>query len=318
MQDIKKLPLRLFYYAVGKLYREDNKIAMRLFRYFPTYRSSFVEILNQLHRVFRKTSSYDVQGLQIEPTNACNLRCRHCTTQTGPNSKNKKGFMGLELFKKIIDDNPQVTCLILTLNGEPLTHRKIFDMIRYARDKGIYVSIYSNGMLLNEKNIPMIFESGLSEITFSMEGIGEYYEHNRGKPYKKIESIINKVLEKRNKRGSKLIVVVNATFDEDIRHANIVKETWEGIVDHVMFEPLMGGSREQRTIPCRTLWRNLVVMWNGDVVPCCVDMYGKLVLGNVNQQSLREIFNSPKAQALRKRHLRGDFPKVCSSCHSIM
>jgi len=277
MQDIKKLPLRLFYYAVGKLYREDHKIAMRLFRYFPTYRSSLVEIVNQLHRVFRRTSSCDVQGVQIEPTNICNLRCRHCTTQKGPN-KTKKGFMSLELFKKIIDDNPQITCLILTLNGEPLVHRKIFDMIRYARDKGIYVSIYTNGMLLNDKNIPRIFESGLSEITFSMEGIGEYYEHNRGKPYEKIESIINKVLEERNKRGSPLIVVVNATFDEDIRHANIVKETWEGIVDYVMFEPLMGGSREQRTIPCRTLWRNLVVMWNGDVVPCCVDMYGNVPL----------------------------------------
>lgn len=316
MQDIKKLPLRLFYYAVGKLYREDNKIAMRLFRYFPTYRSSLVEIRNQLHRVFRRTSSYDVQGVQIEPTNICNLRCRHCTTQKGPNKT--KGFMSLDLFKKIIDDNPQITCLILTLNGEPLTHRKIFDMIRYARDKGIYVSIYTNGMLLNDNNIPRIFESGLSEITFSMEGIGEYYEYNRGKPYDAIKSIINKVLEERNKRGAPLIVVINATVTEDTRHADIVKETWKDIVDYVMFEPLMGQSSEKRKIPCRTLWRNLVVMWNGDVIPCCVDMYGKLILGNVTQQSLREIFNSPKAQALRKRHLRGNFPKVCSSCHSIM
>ncbi len=316
MQDIKKLPLRLFYYAVGKLYGEDDRIAMRLFRYFPTYRSALVEIRNQLHRVFRRASSYDVQGVQIEPTNICNLRCRHCTTQKASN--NKKGFMSLELFKKILDDNPQITCLILTLNGEPLAHRKIFDMIRYARDKGIYVSIYTNGMLLNDNNIPRIFESGLNEITFSMEGIGEYYEYNRGKPYVAIKSIINKVLEERNKRGAPLIVVINATVTEEIRYANIVKETWKDIVDYVMFEPLMGQSSEQRKLPCRTLWRNLVVMWNGDVIPCCVDMYGKLVLGNVTQQSLREIFNSPKARALRKHHLQGNFPKVCSSCHSIM
>jgi radical SAM protein with 4Fe4S-binding SPASM domain len=294
IKDVMKLPLLLFYSIVGNLYPEDDRIALRLFEYFPT-------------------SAYKVQGILIEPTNICNLKCRHCTTQSIPN--NKKGNMSLNLFRKILDDNPQLTCIILTRNGEPFTHRYIFEMIRFARDKGIYVTVYTNGILLNEEKITRIFESDLSEINFSMEGVGDYYNYNRGKPYDAIKSVINRLIEERNKRGSRLKIGINATIAEDIRYANAVKKEWENIVDFVTIEPLMGNSRERRSSSCRTLWRNLVITWNGDVLPCCVDMYGKLLLGNVNRQSLREIFNGPKVKELRKRHLRSDFPKICSLCH---
>ncbi|RJR16735.1 MAG: radical SAM protein [Nitrospiraceae bacterium] len=314
--DIRTLPLRFFYSAVAHLYNDDARISQRLYNFFPTYRSAFGEVQNQLHRVCRRDTSYEVQGVHIEPTNICNLKCRHCSTQRIPNDK--KGFMRLDLFKKILNENPQLRCIILTRNGEPFAHNQIFDMIRLASDKGIYISLYSNGILLNDDNIPKIFESGLNEITFSMEGVGEYYKYNRGKPYEAIEAVINSVLEQKKKRNSPLLVGINATVIEDSRHVIDVKETWENIVDYVIIEPLMGGNKERRVKPCRTLWRNLVITWNGNVVPCCIDMAETLPLGDANKQSLREIFNGPKAQALRKRHLQAKFPKVCSLCYSYM
>lgn len=316
VKGISKLPLYLFYVAVGKIYNDDARISQRLFDFFPTYRSAFGELQNQLHRVCRRETSYDVQGLLIEPTNICNLKCQHCTMQIIPNDK--KGFMNFDLSKRILDENPQLKCIILMRNGKPFAHSRIFDMIRLARDRNIYVSLYSNGMLLNSENIPYIFESGLNEIMFSMEGIGEYYEYNRGKPYDEIKSIINLVLEEKKKRNAQLTVGINATIVDDTQHTDAVKKEWDNIVDFVIIEPVIGGNKERRHSPCRTLWRNLVVTWDGNVVPCCVDMSNTLSLGNANSQSLREIFNGPEVKALRKRHLHGNFPKVCSFCYSYM
>ena len=108
--------------------------------------------------------------------------------------------MDFELYKKIIDDNPQLTSIILTRNGEPLLHKRIFDMVKYARNRNIHVNIYTNGSCLNQTNITKILDSDLSELTFSMEGTGKFYSTNRGYDYNKLESIINNVIEERDKR----------------------------------------------------------------------------------------------------------------------
>lgn len=309
---VARFPLKLFYSLVGKLFQQDDRIAFRLSNYFPTYRSAFGETMNQLYRVLKRPFSYDIQGIVIEPTNFCNLRCRHCTAQIIPDIK--KGFMDFELFEGIIDSNPQLRCLILTRNGEPLMHPRIFDMIRYARDKKIYVNLYTNGMLLSDERIGKVFESGLSELNFSMEGVGDYYKYNRGKDYSLIESAVNRLVLEKKRKGSPLVIGINSTVPEDSAHGEEVKKTWGDIVDHVTIVPLMGDRSEPRRKPCRTLWRNLVVTWDGNVVPCCIDMKNTLFLGNIRDNSLKEIFNGLEAKRIRTGHVKGEYPPVCKNC----
>jgi len=314
IEKIYKLPLRIFYVLVGKFFSADDRIATRLFDYFPSYLPAFKEAMNQFYRILRKDRAYDVQGIVIEPTNLCNLRCAHCSTQNLPDDK--KGNMDFELFKSILDNNPQLTCLILTRNGEPLLHPKIFDMIEYARSRRIYVNMYTNGMCLDEDRIGEIFKSGLNELNFSMEGIGDFYKENRGKDYKIIESIINKVLDERKKRVSSLKMGINAVIAKDPSYAEEVKKVWGDLVDSVTIEPLMGSRAIPRKASCKTLWRNLVVTWNGDVVPCCSDMEASMVIGNVTEKSLKDIFNGEPVKELRQMHLRGDYPTTCKYCDS--
>jgi|GEM_PF-2382303 len=311
-KSIQTFPLKIFYQLVGSVFYEGDKVKRQLYPYFPTYRAALGEIMNQFCRLFRTTSTYTVQGVLIEPTNFCNLKCRHCSVQ---NRKDiKKGYLEFDLFKKIIDTNPQLTCIILTRNGEPFLHPRIFDMISYARQKKIYVNLYTNGLLLDEKKINNIFESNLSEINFSMEGVDDYYQYNRGKDYTMLVAKIKTVLEQRAQRKSALTVGINVALTEDSSHLPAIQQQWQNLVDHIEVEPVMGRNAGERTSPCRTLWRNLVIGWNGEVVPCCVDMLSSLVLGNVKQQTLAEIINSDAASKLRKMHLTKAFPPICKHC----
>jgi len=306
-------PLKAYYFTIGKLLNEDDRISMRLLDYFPTYRSAFVESVNQLRRILSSATSCDVQGIVVEPTNFCNLRCRHCTTQRSV--REKKGYMDPRFFNKIIDENPQLTCIILTRNGEPLMHPRIFEMIKYARDRNIYVTLFTNGVLLEDDAVlNNLFKSSLNEINFSMEGVGNFYEHNRGVAYDRLSKVIKKVLRERQDRRSGLKIGINSVIADDPAQAKNVKKEWNGKVDHVTIEPLMGRKGILRRNPCRTLWRNIVITWDGEALPCCADMGRKLHLGNVREKPLRQIFNGPSVRKIRSAHLKRDFPEICRYC----
>jgi len=312
LQAFVKAPLRFFYFLTGTIFHQDDRIAKRLFDYFPSYHAAFGEGMNQICRILRRRRSGSIQGVVIEPTDLCNLRCRHCGTQKI--AADKKGFMKMDLFKRLLDENKQLSCIILTRNGEPLMHPKIFEMIKYARGKKIYVAMFTNGLLLNDGRIEKLFESGLNEINFSMEGINAYYEHNRGADYNLLKSIIMTVLRKRKERNSFLKVGINSAVTDKLCHAENVKKEWGALVDHINVEPLMGQKSKVRRAPCRTLWRNLVITWNGDVLPCCVDMKKELLIGNINNKPLRQIFNDLPVRNLRKHHLEGRYPETCKHC----
>ena len=49
---------------------------------------------------------------------------------------------------------------------------------------------------------------------------------------------------------------------------------------------------------CYGLRNQIAVLANGDVIPCCLDSEGNMVLGNIHQNSLQEIFESRRAQAI--------------------
>jgi radical SAM protein with 4Fe4S-binding SPASM domain len=108
------------------------------------------------------------------------------------------------------------------------------------------------------------------------------------------------------------------------------KARWERRVDAVRIKPPRnwdGSSTRINTIvglkdmrpnqaPCSWLWTSLVVLWDGRVVPCCMDYDAKAVLGNIKAQSLAEIFNAEPMQALRRLHVEGrvNESSLCRGC----
>ena len=77
----------------------------------------------------------NLTSLIVEPTNTCNLRCSFCYVTEG--MERPEGFMSLDLFKKVVDDCPDLEHLCMHNWGEPLLNRDIFDMFDYAHNAGV-------------------------------------------------------------------------------------------------------------------------------------------------------------------------------------
>ena len=68
-------------------------------------------------------------------------------------------------------------------------------------------------------------------------------------------------------------------------------------------------------LPCTQLWKVLNVFWNGQVSSCCHDALGDMVLGNIKESSMKELWNSKKANEFRTKHTKNDLEgTICKTC----
>src|SRR5581483_509162 len=104
-----------------------------------------------------------------EVTKGCNLRCIHCrasaTELSSPSDLSTKTALG------IIDQIAQAGNPILVLSGgEPLYRSDIFQLARYATDKGLRVALATNGTLVTKDVARMIVDSGVKRVSISLDG----------------------------------------------------------------------------------------------------------------------------------------------------
>jgi radical SAM protein with 4Fe4S-binding SPASM domain len=52
---------------------------------------------------------------------------------------------------------------------------------------------------------------------------------------------------------------------------------------------------------CRSLYCYMAILWNGDVVPCCYDVAGRKVLGNVKNKSIKTMWHDDAYKLLRSQ-----------------
>lgn len=88
-------------------------------------------------------------------TNQCNLHCKHCNMNSGKKSSDE---LTVEECCRIIDELAKENVQkIMFSGGEPLTRNDFFEIVDYAISKGIFVSLTTNGLLLNSKIIEQQF-----------------------------------------------------------------------------------------------------------------------------------------------------------------
>ncbi len=155
--------------------------------------------------------------LQIEPVGQCNLRCRMCPIQyrkDGP-PYGPPAFISFEKFKRLIDGFPNVSELHLQGLGEPLMHPRFFDMVRYAADKHINVSVNTNLTFLSREKAERCVRSGLNTLHASIDGAtATTYEWiRRGADFRKVTSNLNELVRARDGLNSefphvRLVMVV--------------------------------------------------------------------------------------------------------------
>lgn len=147
--------------------------------------------------------------LQIEPTNRCNLRCTLCPVTIGLDRPS--GDMELNIFKKVIDELGDFVFLILLWDwGEPFLNPSIYEMISYAKQKGIKLVSSTNGHLFkNRGQADKLITSGIDSIIFAVDGISqETYEPYRqgGSLESVLQGIRTVVMRKRDLKSKTPLV----------------------------------------------------------------------------------------------------------------
>jgi MoaA/NifB/PqqE/SkfB family radical SAM enzyme len=286
------------------------------------------------------TCAHPPTTLWIEPTNRCNLRCVMCPTSLRQHEET--GLMPLDAYRALIDEAaPHVATVNLFLGGESLLHKELPEMIRYARAQGITTRLNTNATLLDRQWAKQLLDAGLDYLLFSFDGYNaETYESIRinarfeptlqnildflalkkargaHHPYTVLQTI---VVRREQQADAEEERAFRARFDGLPLDAFILREahTWRGVFqDTDRFDPHEYGVKYAS---CPFIWSTMSVLWDGTVVPCCLDTRGDYPLGQASERPLREIWNGAPLRALRHKLLAGEYQDIplCAGCDML-
>lgn len=280
-----------------------------------------------IHHIKNVIKSQDLI-VTIEPYNICNLRCVMCPYSK---MKRKKKLMPMKLFKKIVDEAKELGCTRITLQvySEPLMDPHLIDRIKYIKSKGLKAGFFTNATLLDEKMALKILNSGLDFIKFSVDaGNKEDYEKIRiGADWNKVKDNIISFYKKRGELKLKKPEISIFMIKQESNEKNIKshKDFWSGYADEINISTVDNRAvdkisksflkKYKNPYPCFTP-RGLTILSNGKLVMCCLDYDGRMVLGDLKTQSLKEIMNSDKFKKILELHMlfQGDKIEMCKNC----
>lgn len=267
---------------------------------------------------------------RIEISTACNHKCMFCTHHT--TFSRKKEIMSNDLFAHIISEvekQPDIKNITLSGFGEAALDKHLIWKMKYVKEKGYNVNILSNGSALSKESIDDMFDLGVSNLRVSVHSIDRFN-------FKKIAGIGDLLYEKlfeninyiSSKRNNKTLFIINSVIDPSMPQHDIndLVEYFENRADVVeIWKPhnwsnelnYRNGDFVKKT--CGRPFRGpLQVQVDGTINMCCFDYDGKTILGDLNKNSIDEIFtNSKMYKKLLKHHTSGDFRNsglICETC----
>ncbi len=154
----------------------------------------------------------DLLKLYVEPTSSCNLNCRICIRNVWEEGNN---FMDMETFRRLIEmtvEFPDLQRIVFSGLGEPLVHPDIFNMIRLSRERGLSVTLASNGHLLDGAVSKELVKLGVDSLVVSLDGIKpKTYSGVRGAAISQVLDNI-RILNETKKKLSSLMPSLGIEF----------------------------------------------------------------------------------------------------------
>jgi len=160
--------------------------------------SSDNEVIPLINSFFRGISKFGIKAIKIgiplyvvfDITKRCNLKCIHCYST--PHHED----LELKEVYNVIDNVYEGGAAIIDFGGgEPLLRDDIFDILLYSKNVGLYTSISTNGIFLNEEYIKRLKDLKIDHICISLDGANpethDYIRNKSGTYEKTIEAIKN-------------------------------------------------------------------------------------------------------------------------------
>ena len=277
------------------------------------------------------------RNLQIQTQTGCNADCIFCPYGTTADSQ-PKGKMDWDLFRKIVDETVgyRVRRISPYLMNEPFVDREIFERIRYINrvNPRAKVILTSNGSLLTEDVVARVVElgDGLHELAISVQGIDrEAYEKTMrgGLRFDRTMANVERLLEAMRRRKATRPALWITMVDTELIDAKKAVEYWRGRGVNARYTMLenrggnIAGAEEMAHhrqmdyfSDCTRLFKQAYIKFNGDLVLCCTDYEAKMILGNVREKSLYEVWNGEVATSIRRKFLSDRIGEIslCSVC----
>lgn len=287
----------------------------------------------------------------IEITNTCNLDCHFC-----PKHHRKRRQLSEEEFDLLTDRVRGKVCfLYFHLMGEPLLHPLLPQFVTMAREKGFKTVLTSNGTLLHRAmalldTLPHKIQLSLHSHESNARGeLSEYMDQvmrfstqaagkgtcmvlrlwNQGgmdRENEEVMRLIEKYVPKPWKErpdGFRLCDNLYLEFDRKFEWpgggGKAASDDSDGKQEESDGKLEASPSKSKQEYFCKALIKQIGVLSDGSLVPCCLDHDGDVILGNLFHQSLEEILASPRAQALVEGFLHHAATEpLCQSCESAL
>lgn len=247
----------------------------------------------------------------VEITNVCNLSCSFC-----PGTGRPARFLAPAEFRILAERlRGHTEYLYLHVMGEPLLHPQLEELLAVARELGFRVCVTTNGTLLPQRGALL---AGVHKVSVSLHS----FEGNGGAG--DLQAYLQQVWDSCVPLAERGILCALRLWNEgtEQRHngeveaflsrmtgQDVEKLPWDARGNRTLRPNLFLERAERFDWPdlqapesgadfCHGLTRQLAVLWDGTVTPCCLDSEGTIALGNLFEQTLEEILQGERAAAM--------------------
>ena len=261
----------------------------------------------------------------VEISNLCNLSCGFC-----PGTKRSPGRMTAERFSRLLPKlKPYTQYLYFHLMGEPLCHPELKAFLELAKD--FKVILTTNGTLLARQqemllSVPNLHKINISLHAFEANDLAVPFETYLADCFRFGQAAAgNKLTVYRlwnqggaDQRNREILTEMERYFPKPW----VTERQGTRIGDKVYLEygekfdwPDLQAQEDSGSLFCYGLRDQLGVLWDGTVVPCCLDHDGDILLGNLFEQEMEEILSTPRAKAIYEGFSRKEAVEpLCRRC----
>ncbi len=277
--------------------------------------------------------------LLVDATEICNLACIHCPHPQFKASHHYDGrSLEPELNAKLVDEvrlhgGGHTEYIRYASNGEPTTHKFIFEMLEYAvRHSGVMVTLTTNGKTLDEKKTERLLATGVDVVDISLDAFlpATYAKIRVGGNLNVTVANVLRLIAKSGDSKTKVVVsYVEQPLNQD-ETANFERFWKDNGANHVVIRRLHSCSganvelaEERRKInasqtrrPCLYPWERMVLNARGDLAFCPSDWVHGSVIADYRTTTIYETWHGEFYRKLRHAHLTNDFTrhKFCGQC----
>ncbi len=234
-------------------------------------------------------------------------------------------------FSEVISKvNGYTNLVYLHLRGEPLIHPELKEILDVCSENNIMVNLTTNATLINDKKDIINNHSSLRQINYSLHSL----EENDITDIKQYMDSIMMFIEANNNiihslrfwnlqngvtKNTLIISYLKDKFginDSDLQKPSLkIRESLYLNQEYEFSWPDVNNDINLPNGFCYGLRDQIGILVNGDVVPCCLDANGEMVLGNIFTSNLDSIISSSRATSIlngfSNRHALED---LCIHC----